>query len=371
MRAVVCGTRFGQVYLEAFRHPDNPVQLAGILSGGSDRSRACARHYDVPHYTSPDDIPDDVDIACVVIRGGLLGGQGADLALRLMVRGLHVLQEHPLHQDELAACLRQARRSGVVYHLNSFYVHVEPVRRFLAAVAELTRSQPIRYIDAACGFQLAYSLLDVLGQALGGVRPWAFADLPDAAQAYRATQLDVPFRSLDGVLGGVPVTLRVQNQMDPGDPDNYAHLMHRVTVGTEAGNLTLVSTHGPTVWAARPDFPRTVGETDAAPHFDAPASSGEEHLDLPSARVLGPAEAPGFRHVFGSVWSAGVARALGELVAAIEAGGGAAGRGQYHLTLCELWQDITARLGPPELLRADPPRFVLGDGLAAMARAAE
>jgi hypothetical protein len=35
-------------------------------------------------------------------------------------------------------------------------------------------------------------------------------------------------------------------------------------------------------------------------------------------------------------------------------------RGQYHLALCQLWQDITALLGPPELVHGDPPRPLTG-----------
>jgi pyochelin biosynthetic protein PchG len=286
----------------------------------------------------------------------------------LLGRGLHVIQEHPLHHDELAANLRQARKHRVIYQLNSFYVHTAPVRRFLAAATELLRHQRPRYIDAACGFQLAYSLLDILGQALGGVRPWAFADLPVLGDDLRAaTDLDIPFRSLDGVLAGVPITLRVQNQMDPADPDNYAHLMHRVSIGTEAGNLTLVGTHGPTVWTARPDFPREVTDEQTTPHFDADGRA----VDAPSATVLGPPDVPSYERVFASVWPAGVGRALETLREAIDTGEDPLRRGQYHLTLCQLWQDLTARIGPPELLRADPPRALTPDDLTAMAVAGE
>lgn len=79
-RVVVCGARFGQVYLEAFRNPDLPFELAGVVAAGSERSRACARRYGAPLYTDPEQLPDDIDMACVVIRGGLLGGRGSELA---------------------------------------------------------------------------------------------------------------------------------------------------------------------------------------------------------------------------------------------------------------------------------------------------
>jgi pyochelin biosynthesis protein PchG len=359
---VVCGALFGQVYLRAFEIPGLPLRLAGILARGSDRSRAVAAHHGVPLYTEIEHLPDEVRMAAVVVRGGLLGGPGVELAKSLMARGIHVLQEHPLHHDELADCLRTARRHGVTYHLNPFYTNTAPVRRFLGAVGELLRRQPPRYIDAACGFQVAYSLLDILGQTLGKVRPWAFGDLPPLpAGTATATSLDVPFRSLDGVIGGVPVTLRIQNQMDPADPDNYAHLMHRVIVGTEAGNLELVGTHGPIVWSPRPDFPRAVRDPAARPHFDyrdANAEALASHLDVPSAGVLGPPDAPSYRDTFERVWPAGVAHALLRLRRDALAGDPATRRGQYHLTLCQLWQEITTRLGPPELLSAPAPRLL-------------
>jgi thiazolinyl imide reductase len=356
VRAVVCGTRFGQVYLEAFRRPDNPVELAGIVATGSERSRECARHYGVPLYTDPERVPAGIDLACVVIRGGLLGGRGTELAQAFMARGVSVLQEHPVHHDELAACLRLARRHGVVYHLNSFYVHIAPVRRFLAAAAELLRAHPVRYVDAACGFQLAYSLLDILGTMLRGVRPWRL-DASDVAV------FTGPFRSIDGVLAGVPLTLRVQNELDPADPDNHAHLMHRVSIGTDAGDLSLVSTHGPTVWCARPRFPEAVGGV----HFDGVVGPG----GLPSAAVVGAADAPDYETVFRSVWTDGVVGALREVAGAIDAGEDPLARGQYHLTLCRLWQDITARLGPPTLLAGERVPGVSDAELAAIRAAAE
>jgi pyochelin biosynthetic protein PchG len=355
-RVLVAGTKFGQVYLQAFKQPDFPFELAGILASGSPRSVACAEHYGVPLHTDVDTLPTDIDLACVVIRGGLLGGRGGEVARALMERGLHVLQEHPLHHDELADCLRTASRNKVVYHLNSFYVNTAPVRRFLAAVRELLSRQPARYVDAACGFQVAYALLDILGRSLGGVRPWALAppiEIPDRVRAL--SMWDMPFRGLEGVLAGVPLTLRVQNQMDPADPDNYAHLLHRVTIGTEAGNLTLVGTHGPTVWSPRPDFPQQVQDRSAGVVHFAGGAPADDHLDVPSVLPLDEPTAPSYRRIFDEVWPDGIGHALGRLYRAAQEGESPMRQGQYHLTLCKLWQDITARLGPPELVRSTHP----------------
>lgn len=373
MRVVVCGTIFGQVYLEAFRRGALPFELAGILSRGSELSRRCAAQHGVPLFTAPEQLPDDIDIACVVVRAGLLGGRGSALANALMERGIHVLQEHPLHGDELAACLRQARRHRVIYHLNSFYIHVGPVMRFIGAARELLRCQPPLYVDAECGFQMAYSLFDILGQALGAVRPWALSPAPPPPRELRGqTHLDAPFRSLEGLLARVPLTLRVQNQLDPSDPDNHAHRMHRVTLGTEGGSLTLVDTHGPTLWSPRPHFPRDARGREAQPHFSTSGGAdGSAASAVPSVLALGPLDAPSYREIFGAVWSVGVRRALLELRRAILQGADPLRSGQYHLSLCELWQDVTERLGPPDLLRCAEPRPLAPAELAAMAKAAD
>lgn len=337
LRAVVCGTTFGQVYMEAFRVAELACDLVGVVARGSDRSRACARHYGVPLITDVEQV--DADVACVAVRGGLLGGQGTELAKQLMARGIHVVQEHPVHHNELAECLREARRLGVAYQLNAFYTDLPPVRRFLAAVRELLVGQPPRYIDAMCGFQVAYAMLDIIGTALGRLRPYAFEGVP-AGPSSR------PFRSLDGIIGGVPVSLRVQNQMDPSDPDNYPHLLHRITVGVEGGDLTLVTTMGPIVWSARPRIPRHARDPGGQPLFGGQALD----TDDASALVIGPAAAPGHATVFGSLWPQAAANAWRRVHETVHSGEDPLRRGQYHLTLCQMWQDIAAKLGPPELL---------------------
>ncbi|MGP0051432.1 MAG: Gfo/Idh/MocA family oxidoreductase [Solirubrobacteraceae bacterium] len=343
LRVVVCGTTFGQVYLEGLRRPTPELELVGVLGRGSERTRRCAQRCGVPVYTHPDEIPADVDAACVVVRAGLLGGDGAELSRTLLRRGIHVVQEHPLHHDELADCLRTARRAGAVYALNSFYPHVAPVRRFLAAARALLDGENAVYVDAACGFQLAYSLLDIIGLALGGVRPFSLAVADDGAAG------GIPFRTLTGRIADVPATLRIQNEMDPSDPDNHAHLDHRITIGSEHGSVTLHSTHGPVLLVQRPRYPHAPRDPGSTPHF-----GGRETSEMPSARVLGPAAAPSFGEIFRSLWPPAVRGAVLELRDAARTGDGWLGAGQHHLSVCLLWQEIAARLGPPELICRAP-----------------
>lgn len=359
MRVVVCGTTFGQFYLAAFGDADFPFDLAGILARGSARSRECAERLGVPLFTDPAQVPDDVDIACVVVRSGVVGGPGTEVAKALMQKGVHVLQEHPMHHDELLECMSHARRYGVVYHLNAFYSHLAPVRGFIAAAQRLFAHERPRFVDATCAIQVAYPLFDILGRALGGLRPWALAEVqPPSADLREMCESDVPFRSMEGVIAGVPLTLRVQNQIDPGDPDNHLHLLHRITLGTVSGNLMLANTHGPVLWSPRLHVAPHVKESVATCATDA------EYLALPSAIQLGSEEAPSFREIVRSLWPEAIRRALFELRAAIADGEDPRRHGQYHLALTRLWQQATARLGYPELVGGETPRPLLATKIA-------
>lgn len=363
LRVLVCGTTFGQVYLEALQAPGIPFKLAGILAQGSQRSRSCSAFYAVPLFTSVEELPPDIDVACVVVRSSLLGGAGTELAQSLMARGVHVLQEHPVHHDELAACLRQAHRWRVQYHLNSFYPHLSPVRRFLRAAQSLVLNHRASYIHAACSLQVSYALLDILRIALGKVRPWSFAAASELPDIHSMLPEQIPFKGINGVFAGVPLSLQIQNQIHPTDPDDYSYLLHRITLGTEAGELTLVSTHGPLIWSARPAIPREVRDGGANSLFAAAAVPNDDTCTA----LLGPGEQPSQRRLFGSIWPAAVRRALFDLRHSIQNAEDPLRRGQHDLTLCRVWRDITNELGPPQLVRSEVrPRPLSAEELAGM-----
>ncbi len=348
-RIVVCGTTFGRVHLAALARPDAPAELAGILARGSSRSAALALAAGVPLYHRVDDLPRDVDAACVAVRAGVVGGDGTDLALSLLRRGIHVLAEHPVHRDELARCLRQARESGVDYRLNDHYPHVDAVRRFVSAAHTLYRYGPPRWVDAATGIQVAFALIDILGRALPSVRPWGFAEPsrwpPTLARLGRAAADGPPLRSVDGVFGGVPLTLRVHNEVDPRDPDNHAHLVHRITIGTDAGNLTLLNTHGPVVWSPRMHVPGGSASTD----------EGTATAELASATPIGDATAPSFERVVRQCWPLAMRRAITDWLRDVDAGVDPLRRGQHDLALCDVWQRLTGLIGQPRLATGTPP----------------
>ncbi|OSK02703.1 Thiazolinyl-S-HMWP1 reductase YbtU [Escherichia coli SHECO001] len=121
-RVLIVGAKFGEMYLNAFMQPPEGLELVGLLAQGSARSRELAHAFGIPLYTSPEQITRMPDIACIVVRSTVAGGTGTQLARHFLTRGVHVIQEHPLHPDEkknrrrrnrYAACqtLSDARRT--------------------------------------------------------------------------------------------------------------------------------------------------------------------------------------------------------------------------------------------------------------------
>ncbi|WP_250293321.1 Gfo/Idh/MocA family oxidoreductase [Streptomyces atroolivaceus] len=342
-RVLVCGTNFGRFYAEAVQRRPGYV-LAGILSRGSAASRAYAKGAGVPFFTDVDHLPVDIDAACVAVSSSISGGEGTDLARSLMDRGIHVLQEHPVHLAELTACLQHARRRGVQYRVNTHYPYITPVRSFIEAARRLTTLQKPLFVDAATPVHLMHPMVDILGQALGTLRPWRFAD-PAALPSDIGPQ---PFRTLQGMVGGVPVTLRVHHQLDPSDRDNHALHWHRLSIGTEGGVLALADTHGPVLWSPRLHISR---DDDRRFLLDGP---GTGSLGLGTTAVVGSTGT--FRNVFTDLWPQAIGSALDGLRDAAVRGGDALRAGQYDLAVCRIWSDLAARLGPPEIVRPGSPR---------------
>lgn len=344
LKVIVAGTGFGRIYLDALASVPGEFALSGVLAQGSDYSRQCAQHYGVPLYTAPGQVPDDTDVVCVVVRSGATGGRGSELAQTFLARGIHVLQEHPVHHTEIAAGMQVARKGNAAYAVNTLHPNLRPVRQFLAVADYLRERQPLQFIDAACNSQMAYPLLDLIGRAVGGLRPWSFgAPLPQGDGAH-------PFQNLNATINRVPTTLRVQNQVHPDDPDNHSLLMGQVSLGCEAGVLTLPDLHGPVLWNARLHSPR-----DASGRL-LMRGDGTERLAVPSTTVLGDPQTRDYHDVFARTWPDAVVLALRELRQDIAEPARRIRSGQWALGVSQAWRELTSRIGMPELIRPPEPQ---------------
>ncbi|MEG6511767.1 Gfo/Idh/MocA family oxidoreductase [Desulforamulus ruminis] len=361
-RVLVCGTTYGQVYLSAFLARRPNFRLAGILGKGSLRSKQYARQFGVPYYHRVEEVPGDIDIACVVVRSTIAGGEGTFLAKAFLQRGMHVIQEHPVHAGDIAACLELAEAKGVCYHVNSHYVHVEPVTRFIDYLEKAREARQPLFIEATASLQTLYSLSDIIGRALGGVQPYALTDplvWDDSLMRKNAYDF-IPFTCLQGVIKGIPATLKIQNYHDPQAFDNHFLVMHRVSIGTTGGSLTLVNTHGPVVWSQA--FSIEEGQEELSFGKRKTAFSGYRE---PTAISFNGERAPALADIAVKQWPAAIHRALEQMKYQIESGRAAPGQSkEYLLDLSGLWLDITRRIGAPRIMKISPAPAPVPDPLA-------
>ncbi|EBX7468765.1 thiazolinyl imide reductase subfamily [Salmonella enterica subsp. enterica serovar Bareilly] len=334
IRTLVCGSTFGQFYLSALSTLPN-FEIAGLLAQGSQRSKECAGRYGIPLYTNTDALPSDIDLACIVMRSGVLGGDGIKYAKAILEKGINVLFEPPLHQNEMADCLRIAKKNGVIFQVADLYTQIESARSFISAAKVLLDKQSGLFIDASAANQVLFPLLHILMQITGNIRPWNIKLLD-----YEVNK-KIPMRILAGEIGGIPLLLRVHHQVDPVDPDNHLPLFHRITLGTEGGTLDLHDPHGLVTWTPRLFIPASVKNDFSF--------SNATHLQQPLFSILDGAPGASQAKNLQINWPEAIGRDLIDMAALLSASSVSHHCSQQMLMLCRLWQETTSELGYPEL----------------------
>lgn len=237
LRVIVCGVGFGRYYIEAILRLPDLFELVGILSRGSKNSIKLAEKYGVPLMTDIEEISkENVDAVCVVVKSSIVGGNGTDIVMQLLEKGIHVIQEQPIHSEEYKKCLIIAKKNHCKYQLNTFYPYLDSVRKFISIAIRLRKAMPITYIIAESSVQVLFPLLDILNQILGGVQPYKLEKL----QGENVQRFSI----FNWLIKKCPVTLIVDNQMDVAAPESNLVMFHRITLGTPKGTLMLTDTHG-------------------------------------------------------------------------------------------------------------------------------
>ena len=134
-----------------------------------------------------------------------------------MNKGVHVIQEQPVHSDDIVQSLKTMRNQDCLYMINTFYPYIETVKN-LFNLLKKSRKCSLKYIEASCSIQVLYPLLDILNQSLEGLSPASLHD-----KKYRLASL------LFGEIKNVPFDIKIQNQLDTSNPDNYFHIFHKIT----------------------------------------------------------------------------------------------------------------------------------------------
>lgn len=108
IKTIVCGSTFGQYYIDALKSTMNSLKLQDYWHGEADVPLHWQRKWDSA-FTDIDKIPEDIVLACVVIRSEGVGGEGCEVAQRLMERGIHIIQEQPIYPKTLWSAIGQQK----------------------------------------------------------------------------------------------------------------------------------------------------------------------------------------------------------------------------------------------------------------------
>lgn len=101
LKVIVVGAKFGEVYLQVLLRRKDLVDVVGILGKGGQHSLECSTKYNIPLYTSVSELPSGIDLACVIVRAGVMGGEGIQLSKELLQKGISVLHEQPIEYMRL------------------------------------------------------------------------------------------------------------------------------------------------------------------------------------------------------------------------------------------------------------------------------
>lgn len=337
-RVLIVGSKFGELYLNAFLQPQSGLELVGILAQGSVRSQQLARDFNVPLFRSLDELPDDIDIACVVIRAEVIGGKGDQLTQALLARGISVIQEHPLDAEAIKRHQLNANKHDAMFWVNSFYSQCHAGRSWLHAarqVSHLSQQRPVSgYLTTSR--QLLFSALDLLLQA---------CHCPEQMEIVYVGQRSSAFHCFELSFAETTVTLNVQSYLDPRDPDMHNLVMHKMTLIWPVGYLTQEASYGPVIWTPVLHAPDHLNSEQSL-YLNASQPDGN-YLHQTTSQILCPAT-KNWMTAFECDGAKGVALLLNTLSSVLN---GApcppAFAYDYQLRLAGLWQQILRIMGEP------------------------
>lgn len=339
LRIIVCGVGFGQFYIRAIDKIKCKYKLVGILSRGSEWSKQWTKKYGVILYTDIDEITkENVDVVCVVIKSTVVNGEGSTIVHSLLEKGINVIQEHPIDIDDYIMCIKIAQKNCCMYRLNAFYPQLSNVKQFIFLAGKLREKNDVQYINAECSVHVLFPLIDILGRAIGGVRPWKFERVEE-------TYKNSPFCIIYGSIYNIPICINVQNQMDPSDPENSVLLFHKISLYTECGNLTMIGTNSDIMWEPRI---RKYIAADGGFHLEA----DDEYLDLPVYEEMHNDEGKCFREMFSDTWPDSIKLFLEDFYRDFYLGKKMDSNAQFLISVCQAWKDLGNSIGSANIIHA-------------------
>jgi thiazolinyl imide reductase len=321
LRAIVCGATFGALYAQALLREETPYKLAGIVGRGHHQSESLAKKLGVKRLAQNECVKGTAELACVVVRSGLLGGNGSDIAQYMLSCGMDVIQEHPLHERELVENIRWARKYGQCYYLNTFYDQLTSVRQTLSEIRKLMVLGSLGHVEITCAYQVAFAALDLL---FGLGEPYF-----KVTDYESGNKVSPEFARITGKINpDISFGLRIDMTMDANDPNDSTRLLLRIDATADTGTLILIDTQGPLLWVPSPRVPK---------HDVVEQQLINQLISLPDKS---------FSDAIYQDWPTAISQLICQVHQQRQSSQWLV-RAQRHLEICRLWSTISSQIGLP------------------------
>ncbi|HGD5269467.1 MAG: Gfo/Idh/MocA family oxidoreductase [Peptostreptococcus sp.] len=329
---LICGSTFGKFYLRSLLK-SSEYKVDGLLTNGSLESHRLADEYGLTLYTNIRSIPfEKYDLACVVIRSAIVGGYGSEIVKELLNHNVSVIQEQPVHIKEIMENYKIAKKHHLFYKVNTFYPYIKPVCTMLDTIQQLKSITPIRHIDATCGIQVLFPFVDVLREIIGGLTPYKVA--------YKKIFKKGIYTLVGIEIKDVPVTIKIQNQIDLKDPDNYSYILQSFNILTDIGNLELTDINGYLIWSPQKYF-----SSGFIKESNILSSLGKSQ-----SKLLYSIENKTNEDIYNNIWPESIKNFFEKHNTDITNKIIKNRDIQSIVSVCELWKDISESIGNPEVI---------------------
>lgn len=331
LKVIVCGASFGQFYMEALYRQSEHFEVLGLYARESERNISCAKIYGVKLYTELQDVPEEVELAIVVMRSGILGGIGNDVVKYFLSKGVHVIQEFPIHPEDVAQHYKLARKNNVNYYIGDFYLKLPQVKKFIETAKLLNMLTPILHIKMGMATQLSFPGVMMLREILDNKH----------IELKCVTNNETMFQVLVGYAGKTSLTVEVQSEVDLLDPDSSMCMFQALTLIYETGRLVMADPFGPIYW-----YPRVRTSTSIYANGEAGRSVAVSN-GLQMAMRLGCYEAVNYTNIQSQLWIETIQKDLMDMLSGIENKKLYMKKAQKDISGTKQWNEVNKLVGFP------------------------